>query len=467
MCFYYIRLPKASRGPDLAQPVTATSWRIAVVTLSDSFATAVRELCASLGAEPIPWTPGRPEPVPAGAALIVVLAGGSEAEAPDLVAELPATGLPVVVIGSLADHRMTATLLQHGARDYFVLPGEIELLRRSLERQQREIAGLAEAERFANGERLSSGFGAILGRSATLRDTLDQAARVAAHDVTVLIQGETGTGKELLARAIHYNSPRAARPFVEINCAAIPAALLESELFGHEKGSFTGATAAKPGLFELGEGGTLFLDELASLPIELQPKLLRAIESRTIRRVGGLAGRQMDVRIVAATHVDLAAAVRRGEFREDLYYRLNVVMLTLPPLRDRMDDAELLAETFVQRIAAAYRLPVPVLEPEVRQALRAHDWPGNVRELRNAIERALVLSPPGSLRVEEMRTRRAPATAPAGGLTFPTDLRSLIAAAARAMLELTGGNKTEAARRLGISRPRLHRLLGGSLDDTE
>jgi transcriptional regulator with PAS, ATPase and Fis domain len=281
----------------------------------------------------------------------------------------------------------------------------------------------------------------------------------------VLIGGETGTGKELLARAIHYGGPRAPQPFVEINCAAIPANLLESELFGHERGAFTGAVAAKPGLFELAHGGTLFLDEIGSMPLELQPKLLRALESRTIRRVGGQQGRQVDVRVIGAAHADLAAASARGEFREDLFYRLNVVTLTLPPLRDRNGDIELLAETFLARIATGYGLPVPSLTAELRAALRAHAWPGNVRELRNAIERALVLSPRGTLRAEELLPA-APRRAATGGgvLPFPATLDAVIRSAAHAMLALTGGNKSEAARRLGISRPRLQRLLDGETD---
>ena len=198
---------------------------------------------------------------------------------------------------------------------------------------------------------------------------------------------------------------------MEINCAAIPANLLESELFGHERGAFTGAIAAKPGLFELAHGGTLFLDEVGTLPLELQPKLLRALESRTIRRVGGQQGRQVDVRVIGATHTDLAAASARGEFREDLFYRLNVVALTLPPLRERDGDIELLAETFLARIATGYGLPVPALTSEVRAALRAHSWPGNVRELRNAIERALVLSP----QRHPARGGAAPGAVPGGG----------------------------------------------------
>jgi transcriptional regulator with PAS, ATPase and Fis domain len=285
--------------------------------------------------------------------------------------------------------------------------------------------------------------------------------------VTVLIGGETGTGKELLARAIHYDGPRAAKPFVEINCAAIPTNLLESELFGHERGAFTGAATARPGLFELADGGTIFLDEIGSLPFDLQPKLLRALETRSIRRVGGQDVRRIDVRVIAASHVDLAHAVTTGAFREDLYYRLNVVTLSLPPLRHRDDDVEMLAETFVARIARHYGLPVPALSDEVRAMLRAHRWPGNVRELRNAIERALVLSPPGTFRPDELRLIDRPAAvrddSGSSGVPFPADLRTTIRATAEATLKQAGGNKSEAARRLGISRPRLQRLLQGDV----
>ncbi len=441
--------------------MTPPSWGLAVVRLSDSFEVAVRALADAAGAGLHDWE--APGAVPAVASAVLVLAGGAEAEAAEQLPGLADAGLPILVVGALADHRMATTLIQQGARDYFVLPAELEPLRHALERIRQTAEAGVHARSFAAAERISTGFDAILGESRALRDVLNQAARVARHgDVTVLIQGETGTGKELLARAIHYDSPRAARPFVEINCAAIPHALLESELFGHEKGAFTGASFAKPGLFELADGGTIFLDELASLPLDLQPKLLRAIESRTIRRVGSLAERAVDVRVIAATHVEMAGAVRRGEFREDLYYRLNVVALTLPPLRQRPEDVPLLAAAFVSRIATAYGLPAPALSADVIAALRAHQWPGNVRELRNAIERALVLSPPGTLAPEELRPGSAPAPATDGTLPFPAELRAIVAAAVRAMLSLTGGNKTEAARRLGISRPRLHRILDGS-----
>jgi two-component system response regulator HydG len=252
---------------------------------------------------------------------------------------------------------------------------------------------------------------------------------------------------------------------VEINCAAIPANLLESELFGHEKGAFTGASSAKPGLMELAHGGTVFLDEVGHLPLELQPKLLRALEGREIRRVGGQQTRKVDVRLIGATHVDLSAAVARGEFREDLFYRLNVVALVLPPLRERGADVEILAEAFVARLSGQYRLPLPELSPEVRACLRSYPWPGNVRELRNAIERALVLSAPGTIELAELPSQRSAEPPRDGALPFPASLRAITLAAAQAMLQLVGGNKSEAARRLGISRPRLQRILDGQGDD--
>jgi DNA-binding NtrC family response regulator len=446
--------------------VTESSWSIAIVQLSESFRVTLGDLARDLRASVVEWIPEAGPSVPGGAAVLLVLAGGAESAALDLLAELPTGGAPRYLIGASLDHRIAAAAVQRGARDYFALPDDLELLRRSLEREGREVQGRTEAGRFTEVERRAHGFDTILGRSSALRQSLDQAARVAVHrDVTVLIGGETGTGKELLARAIHYESPRAAQPFVEVNCAAIPGNLLESELFGHERGAFTGAIASKPGLFELAHGGTLFLDEVATLPLELQPKLLRALESREIRRVGGQEERQVNVRLIAATHADLRAAVSQGRFREDLYYRLNVVALTLPPLRDREGDVELLAETFVTRIASSYSLPVPPLGPELRSAIREYRWPGNIRELRNAIERSLVLSPRGTLRVEEMGLDRGVAPAEPGGLPFPSTLAVLTRAAALAMLELTEGNKSAAARRLGISRPRLQRLLDGT-DET-
>ena len=436
------------------------NWLIAVVQLSESFRTTLADLARDLRASVVEWLPEAGWGVPAGASVVVVLAGGAESAALELLGELPPGPVPTYLVGASLDYRIAVGAVQRGAQDYFALPDDLEVLRRTLERNAREVEGRVEAGRFAEVERRSNGFDTILGRSESLRRSLEQAARVAAHrDVTVLIGGETGTGKELVARAIHYESPRAAEPFVEVNCAAIPANLLESELFGHEKGAFTGAVASKPGLFELAHGGTLFLDEVATLPLDLQPKLLRALETREIRRVGGQQARQVDVRVIAATHADLRSGVSQGLFREDLYYRLNVVALTLPPLRERDGDIELLAETFVTRIATSYGLPVPPLTQEIRQALREYHWPGNIRELRNSIERSLVLSPRGTLRIEEMGMQQTKPQPENGDLPFPATLAALTRAAALAMLRLTEGNKSAAARRLGISRPRLQRLL--------
>jgi len=434
---------------------------VEAVVITDSFRDALADLVAEAGGR-FMIRPPAGEASPESPAAVLLLAGGREGEA---LAQLPPLdGTPWYFIGAAADHRLAAAAVRAGARDYLALPGDLDLLRRALERDLRAARSRGSAAEFAASEGADAGFPAILGQDAGLLRVLSHARRVAGHgDVTVLLGGETGTGKELLARAIHYASPRAAAPFVEVNCAAIPANLLESELFGHERGAFTGAVAARPGLFEQAHGGTLFLDEVGHLPLELQAKLLRALESREIRRVGGVTTRKVDIRLLAATHLDLPRAVAEHTFREDLYYRLNVVRLVLPPLRERGSDVELLADAFVAQLSARYRMPAPVLDADVRVALRAHRWPGNVRELRNAIERALVLSPPGRLEPEALELTRGQAdtaiSAPAAALPFPADLGAITMAAVRTMLDLCGGNKSAAARRLGISRPRLQRVL--------
>ena len=443
---------------------------LAVLQLSDSFEAAIRSLASELGLQVVLVDPDDVAAFPRDCAAGLILAGGAEASALDLMPQLKASTHHYVV-GAATDHRLAVAAVVRGARDYFALPADLDLLRRTLERDVHDARRDRDAAAFAEAERRATGFEAIIGNSEALRQTLDLARRVTAHgDVTVLIGGETGTGKELLARAIHYHGPRARAPFVEINCTALPEHLIESELFGHERGAFTGAVAAKPGLFELAHGGTIFLDEIGHLPLALQPKLLRALESREIRRVGGNQTRKIDVRVIGASHLNLAQAVRDGTFREDLFYRLNVVSLVLPPLRNRGDDVIVLAERFVSDLAGAYGLPRPPVTDGNQRILRSHSWPGNVRDLRNSVERALVLSAPGTLDFSELHGR-GPAgptlddgTAAAGPLPFPAPLGTIIAASARAMLEQTGGNKSEAARRLGISRPRLQRILDG---DTE
>ena len=436
-----------------------------VVRLSDSFSDFWPALARDLGMPLEEWTAAEPGPPPAGAGVVLVAAGGHEADVATLLPRLAVPGgVPVFAVGSTASHRLAAQIVAAGAADYFALPDDRDGLRDALTAAlQRRRASVGRAA-LAQLEAQAHAFRDMVGESPALKAVLERAARVVPHgDATILITGETGTGKELLARALHYGGPRAAAPFVEINCAALPAPLLESELFGHERGAFTDAKTAKPGLFEVAHGGTMFLDEVDHLAPELQGKLLRALDQKTVRRLGATATRTMDVRIVAATNSDLTAAVHAGLFREDLFYRLNVITLELPPLRQRGDDVILLAEFFLNKFGAQYKLPQVSLTPEVRRALLAHAWPGNIRELRNAIERAVLLSSPGTVALAELTRRPAPPPA-AGPLPFPAPLAEIQRAAARAMLESAGGNRSEAARRLGISRSRLQRLLEGQAD---
>ena len=432
-----------------------------VVRLSDSFSDFWPALARDLGVPLVEWTAAEPGPPPAGAGVVLVAAGGQEADVATLLPRLAVPGgVPVIAVGSAASHRLAAQIVAAGAADYFALPEDRDGLRDALTAAvQRYRATLGRAA-LAQLEAQAHAFRDIVGESPSLKAVLERAARVVPHgDATILITGETGTGKELLARALHYGGPRAAAPFVELNCAALPAPLLESELFGHERGAFTDAKTAKPGLFEVAHGGTMFLDEVDHLAPELQGKLLRALDQKSVRRLGATATRTMDVRIVAATNTDLLAAVHAGRFREDLFYRLNVITLELPPLRQRGDDVILLADFFLRKFGAQYKLPLS-LTPEVRRALLAHAWPGNIRELRNAIERAVLLSSPGTVALAELT--RPPSPPPgAGPLPFPAPLAQIQRAAAHAMLDAAGGNRSEAARRLGISRSRLQRLLEG------
>jgi DNA-binding NtrC family response regulator len=430
---------------------------LAVILLSDSFGSVWGDLAQELGVRLATLAPDD-EPPPQTVASVLA-AGGEEERALDVLPALAGRArAPLYLVGARPSHRFAVEALRRGATDYFALPGDLDLLRRTL--AARLEAGSERARR--SGAQVVDPFRDLMGESAALRATIDKAARVLAHrDVTVLIGGETGTGKELLARALHDGGPRAGGPFVPVNCAAIPAQLLESELFGHEKGAFTDAHRAKPGLFEEADGGTLFLDEIGHLPLALQGKLLRALDERRVRRVGATQARDVDVRIIAASHVELAAAVRRGEFREDLFYRLNVVQLVLPPLRERGDDVVRLAGAFAEQLARRYGMPVPRITGDAKAALQRHTWPGNVRELRHAVERALLLSPAGTLDPAELVPGGdAPSAAPgAGPIPFPAPLSAVLYAAARAALDLHAGNKSAAARQLGISRSRLQRLL--------
>ena len=437
-----------------------------VLTHTESFAELWPRLAGELDL-PLEISPAD-EPAAGGgepALAVVLAAAGREDGAVPLLRRLRAEGVGrLCVVGARPDHRLALAMAHAGAEEYFSLPADLELLRNHLRDLAERERDREARDRHADAERAAFDFSRIVGRSPQLISALDVAARIIPRDrATVLITGETGTGKELLARAIHHNGPRAAAPFVELNCAAIPAGLLESELFGHERGAFTDSRSANPGLFESAHGGTLFLDEIGHLPYELQGKILKALEEKRIRRLGAIAARDVDARIIAATHVDLEAAVERGEFREDLFYRLSIIPIELPPLRDRGDDVVLLAEHFLRTLADQYDLPEPGLSAELRRALLSHPWPGNVRELRNALERAILLGDEGVPEIADLFPHTArPRLDPAGALPFPAPLAQIEKVAARAMVDRLNGNKSAAAEALGISRSRLYRLLDGN-----
>ena len=297
-------------------------------------------------------------------------------------------------------------------------------------------------------------FEQIVGNSPALRVVLDQAERVATTDATVLIQGETGTGKELIAHAIHNASPRSGQPLIKLNCAAIPFDLLESELFGHERGAFTGAIAQKIGRFELADKGTLFLDEIGDIPLALQPKLLRVLQEQEFERLGSGRTHRVDVRLVAATHQDLERMVKRSEFRSDLYYRLNVFPVTLPPLRDRREDIAPLVEHYVELFCHRMGKSINTIPEEFVEACKSYSWPGNIRELQNVIERAVILSNEGSL-PNLLRPTRAPVlVAFPPSTTLKESERILILGALEATGWLVGGPYGAAAR-LGMKRTTL------------
>jgi transcriptional regulator with PAS, ATPase and Fis domain len=299
----------------------------------------------------------------------------------------------------------------------------------------------------------------LVGQSPAMAAVVGRIGRAAATNSTVIIQGESGTGKELVARAIHANSSRANGVFIPINCAAIPDALIESELFGHERGAFTGAVGQKRGLIEAAHGGTLFLDEIGELPIALQPKLLRALQERKIDRVGGIRPVAVDIRIVAATNTDLSRAVKAGSFRGDLYFRLNVVSITMPPLRERAGDVHLLTWYFLRKHAGLCKRRIRGVTREARAVLTRYDWPGNVRELENAIERAVVMSDGDWIGVDDLPEpvlESAPRDEADG---YHARVSHAKRETIRKALDLAGGNVAEAARQLKLQQTYLHRLI--------
>ncbi|MCC7518776.1 MAG: sigma-54-dependent Fis family transcriptional regulator [Verrucomicrobiae bacterium] len=342
--------------------------------------------------------------------------------------------------------------MRNGAADYLVKPFQSNQLDVAIARLERwrQVEG---ENAYLRNEAAAGGLGEILGKSAEMEAVRQLISRVAATDATVLIQGESGTGKELVAKAIHREGPRRNRPFIRLNCAAIPESLLESELFGHERGAFTGAHTKRAGRFELANGGTLLLDEISEMSIALQAKLLRVIQEREFERVGGTHTLRVDVRLLSTTNRDLEAHIKRGAFREDLYYRINVIPIRLPPLRRHPEDLEELLHHFLARFAEHHGRPQPELRAETWVALRAAPWPGNVRELQNCVERALLLSGGDRPLAPDDFDFLAPAAGEAPPSPFGEDLslagmeKRLI----RAALERSQGRRAEAARLLGIS----------------
>jgi two-component system nitrogen regulation response regulator GlnG len=387
----------------------------------------------------------------------------------------------VIVMTAHGSVRSAVEAMQRGAYDYLTKPFDNDEVRLLAERALSARALAREVAELRTGIQEVWEFGALVGKSSRMQEVYKTIGRIAGTDVTVLLRGESGTGKEVVARAIHHYSRRAGKPFVGVSCAAIPAALLESELFGHERGAFTDAHQRRLGRFELAHGGTLYLDEVGDLGPELQPKLLRALQERSLERVGGGEAIPVDVRVVAATNRDLEALIREGRFREDLYYRLNVVPLTLPPLRERSEDIPFLVDHFLGKYGT--ELGERAVATEALERLMGYGWPGNVRELENVVQHAMVMAAGGVILPEHLPIAPGAAPPPAAAGTLEQLVEQKLAECVRglgrresanlydlliglverpllrAVLQETGGNQLRAAALLGINRNTLRKKL--------
>ena len=382
-----------------------------------------------------------------------------------LLREVRASSRPpaVLIMTAYGTSEVAIQAMKLGAYDYLTKPLHFDELLIQLERAVANRKLAFELESYRKKETLA-GEAEIVGNSPRMQAVYKLIGQVAPADSTVLIRGESGTGKELVARAIHAHSARKDAPLVSVNCAAIPGSLLEAELFGHEKGAFTGAAGRRIGKFEAADGGTVFLDEIGELSPATQGKLLRVLQERTIERLGSNITLPLDVRILAATHRDLEAAVAAADFREDLYYRLNVVSIVVPPLRDRRQDIPELTEFLLGKLAKRLKLAAPALSPAAQQALLEQEWPGNVRELQHCLERALILSRGAPITPAHLETPRAmPAADPLDSLSLDTGMHDLVGRLERRLieraLEQAQGNRTRAAELLKINRRLLYDKL--------
>jgi len=374
--------------------------------------------------------------------------------------------VPVIIMTGYSSIEHAVLSMKHGAVDYLSKPLRQETLRIAVTNALEVNRLRRENEEFRREINSLRGARTIVGESRALRTAMETIAAVAPTRATVLLEGESGTGKELFARALHEQSPRAHQPFVTVNCAALPEGLVESTLFGHERGAFTGASARAHGAFERAHGGTLLLDEISEMRLDLQSKLLRAIQEQEIERVGGHQPIKVDVRIVATTNRDLLAEVQADRFRRDLYYRLNVMPIRTPPLRERLEDVPLLVDHFVRTAATSLGVRPPEVPPETLELLQRRPWPGNIRELANVIERAVILCRGGRLLPAAFGdglpavAARAAGSSPAGATPeMPINLRELERLAIERALKATGGHRVRAAELLGISERTLRNKL--------
>jgi DNA-binding NtrC family response regulator len=397
------------------------------------------------------------------------IASGGVKECTELLGRLDGSEIDTLVIALSSDDKKSSALkvIDAGSYDYFIKPIDTDVLRHLLERAVEKLHIQRENRILREEISRKNALGDLIGATDSMRHLFDSIKRVARAATNVVIRGESGVGKELVARALHDQSPRRGRAFISVNCAALPEGLMEAELFGYERGAFTGAVAAKEGRVELAHGGTLFLDEIATLTPALQSKLLRVLEERALIRLGGKKSIKVDFRLICATNEDLEEMVRQDRFREDLYYRIHVVPIFVPALRERVEDIPVLAEYFVSVYCAANSLAAKPIADDAMQALKRYSWPGNVRELENAIQRLVIMTDGDAITLKDLpaeivaaggRDSRNRFRLPASGISLDKEIEAFEKRWLQESLQQAKQNKSEAARLLGVDRNRLNYL---------